>query len=523
MEQCDIGQILSPLRKSSMPKSSQGEVPEVHYLLTDGPNTSAAIARQLELAGLTPGNARKRIERAAYPVERVADIQLPHRGQILYLSSHKEREDFVPRIIQLLSETKSSYGLALKSINARGGCVPVSLFNTVSGSPISLKKQIGVEAILGTLIRLELLRRATIPSLGEVIYTSGMNPNSPEIINYVKARLKAEQIMLCGIKDWLRKLGLVSYDKVEVRGDQDRKHFGQFEWDLTAPSYIYPLASLGKDSRMTNGFVVADVMMLGNAGADAVDYFVNKFEIMRSRRSTRPFMAFLVADRFEQEVFQVYKSKGIILTTVENIIGKDVAEALRGLVQVLSDAATAVRTEPERLDKMIEALTKIEGDAPNVRADLFEVAVGYSVKEDWATWVDLRQSITDPKSGEKAEIDVLGKNRERVQIIECKGNRAGHSLSKDEMEEWFKQKVPRIYNWLRVQGGHASSEHQVEFSVWTTGKFDGDALDFMSELKSQTRKYQVSWKDRQALKEHLKQKKLNNMNKLIDKHFSNNK
>ena len=108
-------------------------------------------------------------------------------------------------------------------------------------------------------------------------------------------------------------------------------------------------------------------------------------------------MAMLVATRFEKESFREMKQKGFLVTSVENIFGEDVAEALRILVRVLSDAAAAVATAPEKLDTLIGTLSKIEGASLNVRSDLFEVIVGYCMKEAEGGSVDLRLIVEDPK------------------------------------------------------------------------------------------------------------------------------
>jgi hypothetical protein len=201
--------------------------------------------------------------------------------------------------------------------------------------------------------------------VGDVIYARGVEVAFNEAANLMRARLKAEQIILQGLKDWLRKLGLVSYEAVQIRGDQARKHFGQFEWDLTAPSYIYPLTSFSrKEKKLLNGFFVADVICMDDVRAAGVQYFVNKFEIMKSGRNTRPFMAMLVATRFEKETFREIKQKGFLVSSVESIFGEDVADALRTLVRILSDAAAAVATQPEKLDTLIGTLSKIEGGLP---------------------------------------------------------------------------------------------------------------------------------------------------------------
>ena len=413
--------------------------------------------------------------------------------------------------------TKSSYGVALRALNARGGVIPASLFHTYSGSPNKrLKGHVGSDRILDDLIHVGLVGKADLAGVDKVIYARGMGDTFNEAVNLMRARLKAEQIVLHGLKDWLRKLGLVSYEAVQIRGDQERNHFGQFEWDLTAPSYIYPLTSFSrKEKKLLNGFFVADVICMDDLRTADVQYFVNKFEIMKNGRNTRPFMAMLVATRFEKESFRETKQKGFLVTSVESIFGKDTADALRTLVRILSDAAAAVATQPEKLDTLIGTLSKIEGASLNVRSDLFEVIVGYCMKEAEGGYVDLRLIVEDPKEGGQAEIDVLSMKRESVTIIECKGIQGSKVVTQSEVEEWLTKKVPRIRNFLLSK----YTDRHLEFAMWTTGGFEEEALDYLKERKTATKKYGISWKDRPAIMEFLSKKKLRQIKDMIEHHY----
>jgi hypothetical protein len=58
--------------------------------------------------------------------------------------------------------------------------------------------------------------------------------------NAFRARLLAEDILLGAMREWLGNLGLGSYNQIQSRSLKTQPQFGQFRWDMMAPSYIHP-------------------------------------------------------------------------------------------------------------------------------------------------------------------------------------------------------------------------------------------------------------------------------------------
>ena len=105
----------------------------------------------------------------------------------------------------------------------------------------------------------------------------------------------------------------------------------------------------------------------------------------------------------------------------------------------------------------------------------------------------------------RAEVDVISKKRESVTVIECKGIQRAKSVTRAEVkEEWFTMKVPRIRNFLLSK--HELGGRDFEFSMWTTGSFEPEAVAYLEQRKESTKKYTVGWKDRQAIMDFLKKK-----------------
>src|SRR5690606_27997823 len=74
-----------------------------------------------------------------------------------------------------------------------------------------------------------------------------------------RARALAEGVILDALREWARKLGLAAYNSITIRGEKPLRQVGQFNWDLTGPSYLLPL----RRGKAKLGFLVADVFADG--------------------------------------------------------------------------------------------------------------------------------------------------------------------------------------------------------------------------------------------------------------------
>jgi hypothetical protein len=95
------------------------------------------------------------------------------------------------------------------------------------------------ETVLERLLAVRVVELIEVDGVGPCVAlaANGYFANIP--ISMLKARLATEKILLLAVKDWARKLGIVSYDKVMVRDDiQGPPKVGTFAWDLSGPSYL---------------------------------------------------------------------------------------------------------------------------------------------------------------------------------------------------------------------------------------------------------------------------------------------
>ena len=187
----------------------------------------------------------KRVSRAKGPVHRLSYISFPRKARFIYLQEQFGSPTFWHRLVEKLLQAKSAYGLALAAIQQRGGVIPLRHFEIACGAPLRQKRHLFPTIISDRLIQAKLLQRTDVPGLGECITLVQSAGYYDSIAGEVRARLIAEDFLLRAIGSWLRKLGLVSYGKVKVRGEDSPK-VGPFAWDLTAPKLPWMHGEIGQ-------------------------------------------------------------------------------------------------------------------------------------------------------------------------------------------------------------------------------------------------------------------------------------
>jgi len=365
----------------------KSKIPTVEELLNlHGPLPSSEVKKYLLNAGISEEAARQRISRTRGEVRRLSTIQLPKKESFLFLDKQYGSHEFWVALINAHSKMNSSYGVAIQSILARGGVVQLKHFEIVCGSPQKLSKHLSSSVVLSRLIACKLLKKIEDPVLGECLVVDAQSHLSVVNLDTKRVSLLIEDIIIGAVRDWLRKIGIASYNAITTRHDDKLPSFGQFSWDLAAPSYIYPLAEMSKN--LIPGFVVVDIVS-GTLSEEHVKYFVSKCRTNRQLKNMRPFLALLVAERFTKKAYQIGKSEGVLFTTPDILFGNEIAESLIELTKTLNNAAAVAATDPDKIAKLFSSLTKIEGAAINLRGALFELIVGHMVLQGEGNSIDI--------------------------------------------------------------------------------------------------------------------------------------
>lgn len=461
-------------------------------LKRDGPTLSSDLARQLEAAGLTPEAARKRISRGVAGVNRLAGLVFPKGVRFFYVESDYNGERYWRALAEAASKASPAYGAALAALEARGGIVPLNQFAVICGSPVRQAGQVSSENVLKRLEAVKLVRRGDVEGVGACVMLGGNGFIGEVDLDGLRPRLITENILLLAVRDWARKLGMASYDRIEVRGVNDElPRYGTFNWDLCGPSYLAPMVRYDKGGKPKPGFLVCDTVSGETIDERAIAAFIRKCKLSASLRNLPPVMPMLIADRFTREAFRLGKSHGIVMATPYSLFGREVAIGLATLLNTLGKAAAVAVTKPEVITELFDRLGQIEGAAGNLRGALFEMIVAHAVQRDGGGSIDIGLRVKN-NLGFKAEIDVLRAKGAEVRCYECKGYQPNHLIDAPELKRWLEEKVPGIYQVLRAQERFAAPV-QIHFEFWTSGGFTLDAIALLEAAKAKTKRYGIHY------------------------------
>lgn len=489
-------------------------------LKRNGPSLSSDLARELEATGLSPEAARKRISRGVAGVNRLAGLVFPKGVRFFYLESDYNGERYWRALAEAAGKASPAYGAALAALEARGGIIPIDQFSIICGSPVRQAGQISSENVLKRLEAVKLVRRADLDGLGTCIMLGGNGFIGGVDVDGLRARLITENILLLAVRDWARKLGMASYDRIEVRGiDAALPRYGTFNWDLCGPSYLAPMVRYDKTGKPKPGFLVCDTVSGETIDERAIAAFIRKCKLSASLRNLPPVMPILIADRFTREAFRLGKSYGIVMATPYSLFGREVAIGLATLLTTLGKAAAIAVSKPEVITELFDRLGQIEGAAGNLRGALFEMIVAHAVQRESGGSIDIGLRVKS-NLGFRAEIDVLRAKAAEVRCYECKGYQPDHLVGLDEVKRWVEEKVPGTYQVLRAQERFAAPT-AVHFEFWTSGGFTAEAIAFLNAAKAKTKRYGIHYRGGADVRKFVAAVNAPGLVKTLDEHYFN--
>ncbi len=442
------------------------------YLKHQGPSLTSEVSDHLvKSLGLSPAAARKRVSRTSDDVKRLAFITFPRKARFIYLQGQFGSPDYWRRLVAALQTTNSAYGHAIAAVRLRDGVIPERHFAIACGAPVRQSRHLSPETILARLENAGLLQKVDVPGLGTCVCLVQSDGHYEHLALSLRARLITENILLTAVRDWVRKLGLVSYERVTLRDANALPMVGTFAWDMTAPSYLGHMSRVGKDGAVKPGFFACDVYLDRQVDVAGIGPFIKKCLSLRTLRNIGPCMQMFVAERYSGDAFQLLKKHGIIPATPRSLFGDEVAE---GLAQVTSVLITAARytLDPVRLNDLFKRLSKIEGAANQLRGTLLEFMVaGYWRRETDHVWMNR----IFKSEGESAEADVVAvKDGATVTFIECKGYSPYATIPDALVKRWLQNSIPLFY---KVAREHPDWKNlNIRFEFWASGRLSDEAI-----------------------------------------------
>ena len=484
-------------------------------LATHGPMRASHLAAYLTSTyGLSPDAAKQRVSRASAPILKFPIRLLPKNEAFLYHQDDRNSEKFWEALVRSLRESSSIYGLALDGLIARGGLAQRPSFNVVAGAPEAQKKQVPLSGLLDNLVNAGLVERLEVGEMGECVRLKPQVFGTPDQQAF-RARKIAEDVLMDGLREWTRKLGLASYNAIEIRNAERAPKFSTFHWDLSGPSYLLPLVSVVPGGRKP-GFFVADVFCDGTLDVPNIQYFLRKVRMLKAMRRVVPFMPVLLADGYTKEALRAGKAAGIMMATTRTLFGDSIANALSSLIDTLTHAAAVAASNPDRLSGLLKDLSAIEGAAGNLRGALFEMIVGYLVREVEGNTIDIGEIVRDP-TGKAAEIDVRRiKERQECWFYECRARQPDARIGADEISTWI-ERINRIMLSHLVE--KRFQDCQFGFEIWTTGQFDDKALALLEQEKTKRTPIEIGWRDGTQVRDYAKRASCKAILDTLDEHY----
>lgn len=454
------------------------------YLNNFGPSLTSRVSDYLvQSIGLTPAAARKRVSRSTDGVKRLAYITFPRKARFIYLEQQFGSPVYWDNLVAALQATNSAYGHAISALRLRGGLVPARQFAIACGAPIKQSRHLSPETIVSRLCDAGLTQRINVPGLGDCVSLVQHEDYYSDRAITVQARLTAEDILLGAVRDWTRKLGLVSYERIKTRDGADLPMVGTFAWDITAPSYVANMAQIRKDGKVRPGFFACDVFFGGQVDVSDIRPFIAKCTKLRGLRNIGPCLHMFVAEHYTKDAFLLLKQHGIIPATPRTLFGDEIAEGLSEVTSVLINAAHAV-VNPEKLDNLFRRISKIEGAANQLRGTLLEFLVA-------SFWRREGESVTINrifKNGlEQAEVDVLvHREGKSVTFIECKGYSPYATVPDELVKQWLEKRIPFLFKEAHQHPDWRN--HKYRFEFWSSGALSQDALAMITAARERIKR-----------------------------------
>ena len=325
-------------------------------------------------------------------------------------------------------------------------------------------------------------------------------------------------IQLKLLQDWLKKLNFVSFKKNIYRTSLEGSppQFVSTFWDLTGPSYLYPL--LG-NKIPKQGSIVCDLFLNSLVSSSQIQYYLNKLEMLKKCRNIPKFLPIILAPSFETDTFSILRNKGIIVATYSNLYGEETAKLFAELYTSLKNLAAAITKDPQKMYELFDKLSTFEGISNQIRGPLFEMICVHLAQNTFlAPFIENSKHITS--SDKEKELDVFAQNPSEFIIIECKGYLPNHKVTAEEISEWLKDTIPFVRKTL-LQKDPQNNGKKFLFNFWTTSDFDEKAIKLLTTVTFKNN-VEIHWKNGKDILKLAKEKKLHGIIKTLNEYYFKN-
>lgn len=471
--------------------------------------SSDATAELLKFS-YSPEAARQIVSRANEPVRKLAGVTFPRRARFLYLDEHFPGQPFRNALSATLKRERTALGQAILAIESRGGAVTKHQFFAACGAPLDDRKgRLRADVVLRELERAGLVMVRDTPGFGEVVELDGHAWGAPQ-----RASCIAESAALEVLATWIRKTGMVSWNRVEIRGQANAPKFAGYGWDLVAPSYLAPLRGRLVDGKLQPGFFAAEARLGRTLSEADVVPLLSKYKAIRCQRGGAPVLPMLLHDGLEEAAFKALRAEGFLLGQLDVFFGTEGARALNELLTIMSNAAAAISKDPDAVFRIMREVIRLQGSARNLHGPLFQFISAHMYRSE-GFFVEIDKQVVAPKG--LAEIDIQAMNGRLYVASECKGFLPGISLTRETVDEWLREKAPRIREWYKNVRQSLAPDFKFEFVA--SCRFDSELRSYLDQITAQNRHYPIEFIDVDGVMARLRRSGQASVIKTITDHF----
>jgi hypothetical protein len=230
-------------------------------------------------------------------------------------------------------------------------------------------------------------------------------------------------------------------------------------------------------------------------------------------------VAMYIASSFDSKVINLARQNGIMLTSVSNFLGSYLSELLDDLIRTLNRSAKIAAVNPEKINELLNGLSKIEGASINLRGVLFEMLVCHLVlKTQNVSSADMNKVFG--YGVDSAEVDVIGyRNETEIKCYECKGYSSNNKITSNMIENWI-ERVKRIRKYCKDSNYY--NNRKMVFSYWTSSDFDEGAIKLLEEFKDKNKKINVEWKNGKQIRLLASEERFTSIVRTLDEHYLKN-
>lgn len=480
----------------------------VSILREKGPMLSGRLALEIEskynIANVT---ARKWISRAKSPVQKLFMVSFDKNQKFIYLEEQYQSDRYHSALYNAIKTSSLVNWICIQAFCSQNGYVSKEMLPALIASPVkNLKGHKRIDRVIKDLIECGIVEDFS----DDYWRLAKWVPDSLDNFSRARALEIIKRNIAYDFMSWAAGINMSGYNSGRVY-TKDAEFCG-FQWGYTAPSYVSPMYD---EYANKNGFVIADVFYGNQATKDNVRFFVEKVSIIRKAYKGCRFMPVILLESADAETLSELKKHKIVVAILGNFFDSGYTDILKDILESFSNAAAILSKNPEKIDRLLSNIGKMEGRLNNLIGDLFELMVGSYYKCIGSNSIVMNKNI-ETYEGKRNEIDILIERDGKNVIVECKALKS--KIDDSFVEKWIGNNIKNIRTWLLCSGRENIQKQR--FEIWSLGGFTEKAKRLLDKEIRNNRKYEIAYYGRDEIVCKFREAGLSNFINKLDQYCS---